>query len=183
MFSLEDQIDTYSDPHYNASQHAQYFFSTNAETEVQRKLNEMAGVQHQIESILQKKVKENYELFLDANVGIRSVGNEMTTLKELVIDTQQLMESVRKNRAEELEHREAPKNIKHHATTLHLHAALPQASSSTFGNSGNNSTGSNLAGTAGLTSAEAHNKEKEKQAANAAMQVNISALYTTTLNI
>lgn len=45
MFSLEEQIDTYADIYYSAEQHAQYFFSTNAETEVTRKLNEMAGVQ------------------------------------------------------------------------------------------------------------------------------------------
>ena len=45
MFSLEDQIDIYADKHFNAEQQAQFFFSTHAETEVNRQLNELAGIQ------------------------------------------------------------------------------------------------------------------------------------------
>ncbi len=45
MFSLDDQIDVYADPQFNAEQNAQFFFSTHAETEVTRQLNELAGVQ------------------------------------------------------------------------------------------------------------------------------------------
>lgn len=45
MFSLEDQIDNYADAHFNAEQHAQFFFSTHQETEVNRQLNELAGIQ------------------------------------------------------------------------------------------------------------------------------------------
>lgn len=45
MFSLEDQIDVYADTQFNAEQHAQFFFSTHAETDVPRQLNELAGVQ------------------------------------------------------------------------------------------------------------------------------------------
>ena len=45
MFSLDDQIDVYADTQFNAEQHAQFFFSTHAETEVPRQLNELAGVQ------------------------------------------------------------------------------------------------------------------------------------------
>jgi hypothetical protein len=45
MFSLEEQIANYADVHFNAEHNAQYFFSTNAETEVTRQLNELAGIQ------------------------------------------------------------------------------------------------------------------------------------------
>ena len=45
MFSLEEQIANYSDVHFNAEHNAQYFFSTHAETEVTRQLNELAGIQ------------------------------------------------------------------------------------------------------------------------------------------
>jgi len=45
MFSLDDQIDVYADTQFNAEQHAQFFFSAHAETEVPRQLNELAGVQ------------------------------------------------------------------------------------------------------------------------------------------
>ena len=45
MFSLDDQIDIYADTHFNAEQHAQFFFSTHQENEVSRHLNELSGVQ------------------------------------------------------------------------------------------------------------------------------------------
>lgn len=45
MFSIEDQIDVFADPAFNPKAEAQRFFASNGESEVNRKLNEMSGIQ------------------------------------------------------------------------------------------------------------------------------------------
>ena len=42
--------------------------------------------------MLQEKVRANYTLFLDASEGIQNVGNDMISLKELIVKTQGLVE-------------------------------------------------------------------------------------------
>lgn len=48
---------------------------------------------------MRKKVRQNYGLFLEASDGIATVGNDMTSLKELILKTQTLIENIRKNRS------------------------------------------------------------------------------------
>lgn len=42
--------------------------------------------------MLREKVRANYTLFLDASEGIQNVGNDMISLKELIVKTQSLVE-------------------------------------------------------------------------------------------
>jgi hypothetical protein len=42
--------------------------------------------------VLREKVRANYTIFLDASEGIQNVGNDMISLKELIVKTQSLVE-------------------------------------------------------------------------------------------
>ena len=58
MNSIEDQIDTFIDPDFNAEEAARQFFASNTENELSRKLNEMTGIQTSVEAILKQKVRQ-----------------------------------------------------------------------------------------------------------------------------
>lgn len=88
---LEDQIEDYTFEHFNASQSAQHIFASFSESDVAKKLNEMAGVQQAIESVLKQEVKKNYAAFLSATEQIQQVGQEMTEFRQLIQNTQKLL--------------------------------------------------------------------------------------------
>ena len=98
MNSIEDQIDTFIDPDFNAEEAARHFFASNTENELSRKLNEMTGIQTSVEAILKRKVRQNYKIFLHANDEISRVGKEMVDLNLLIGHTQGLIENISRNR-------------------------------------------------------------------------------------
>ena len=101
MNSIEDQIDTFIDPDFNAEEAARHFFASNTENELSRKLNEMTGIQTSVEAILKQKVRQNYKIFLHANDEISRVGKEMVDLNLLIGHTQGLIENISQNREDE----------------------------------------------------------------------------------
>lgn len=50
----------------------------------------MTFTQHRIETVLKEKVRDNYRLFLYVNERIEQVGNEVSEVKRLIQNTQQL---------------------------------------------------------------------------------------------
>jgi hypothetical protein len=52
----------------------------------------MTAIQHNIEMILKKRVRDNYNLFLFANERICQVGKEMADIKHLIENTQKLLD-------------------------------------------------------------------------------------------
>jgi hypothetical protein len=89
--NLEDQIEDYIFEHFNASQSAQHIFASYTESDVTKKLNDMASVQQAIESVLKQEVKKNYATFLSATEQIQQVGQEMTEFRQLIQNTQKLI--------------------------------------------------------------------------------------------
>eukprot|EP01031_Cornospumella_fuschlensis_P032622 gene32621-39440_t len=98
MLSLDDQIEIYTDPHFNASTAAQRFFAQYGENEISKKLNDMGKIQHSIEAVLKAHVKSNYPAFLEATEQIHQVGDEMASLKHLIENTQKLILDARSTR-------------------------------------------------------------------------------------
>ncbi len=92
MFSLEDQIEIYTDEHFNASHAAQHFFTSYGESEISKKRADMTRIQQQIENVLKQNVRNKYTDFLIATEQINQVGNEMLELKHLIENTQKLIE-------------------------------------------------------------------------------------------
>lgn len=92
MFSLDAQIKPYVDENFSAEGEAQHFFKSYGETEITKKLNEMTAIQQSIETVLRQKVRANYGMFLVANDEINQVDEEMSDLKQLVVNTQKLIE-------------------------------------------------------------------------------------------
>lgn len=101
MNPLEEQINTFIDPEFNAEASARHFFATNSENELARKLNEMAAVQSSVEGILKQKVRQNYRVFLHANDEIARVGKDMVDLNQLIGHTQGLIQSISESRESE----------------------------------------------------------------------------------
>lgn len=101
MHSLEDQIDVFIDPKFDAESAARHFFASHSENELSRKLNEMSVVQSSVETVLKQKVRQNYKVFLHANDEITRVGKEMVDLNILIGHTQGLIESISSNRESE----------------------------------------------------------------------------------
>jgi len=66
MFNLEDQIELYTDEHFNASHTAQHFFTSYGETEISKKRNDMARIQQQIENVLKQTVRNKYTDFFNS---------------------------------------------------------------------------------------------------------------------
>lgn len=91
MLSLDDHIEYYTDPHFDASQSAQQIFASYGETEIAKKLNDMSKIQSSIETILKTNVKENYPTFLQATEQVNQVGQEMSELKILIENTKKLI--------------------------------------------------------------------------------------------
>lgn len=92
MYSIEDQIELYTDEHFDASHTAQHFFATFGEAEISKKRVDLTKIQQQIEQVLKKNVREKYTDFLVATEQINQVGNEMLELKHLIENTQKLIE-------------------------------------------------------------------------------------------
>jgi len=92
MYSLDNQIDPYTDENFNAEAEAQHFFKSYGEADIAKKLNEMTTIQQSIEVVLRQKVRANYGMFLLANDEIQQVDEEMLDLKHLVTNTQKLMD-------------------------------------------------------------------------------------------
>ena len=92
MYSLDNQIDPYTDESFNAEAEAQHFFKSYGEADIAKKLNEMTTIQQSIEVVLRQKVRANYGMFLLANDEIQQVDEEMLDLKHLVTNTQKLMD-------------------------------------------------------------------------------------------
>ena len=92
MFTLEDQIEIYTDSHFNASHTAQHFFTSFGETEIAKKRTDMTKLQQQIEGVLKQNVRNKYTDFLVATEQINQVGHEMMELKHLIENTQKLIE-------------------------------------------------------------------------------------------
>ena len=90
--SLDDQMEIYIDPHFNAKDSAQQFFAQHGEQEITKKLNDMSKIQQNIETVLKASVKSQYTSFLQATEEISMVGQEMDELKHLVANTQKLMQ-------------------------------------------------------------------------------------------
>lgn len=88
---LDSQIKFYCDRLYNPLTTAQNFFASSSENEVARKLNEMSKTKLNVESVLREKVRDNYMLFLQANMQIGRVGIDMADLQDLVDNTQELI--------------------------------------------------------------------------------------------
>ncbi len=92
MFSLESQIEPYTDASFSAEVEAQHFFKSYGEADISKKLQEMASIQQSIETVLRQKVRANYGMFLVANDEINQVDEEMSDLKHLISNTQKLIE-------------------------------------------------------------------------------------------
>lgn len=92
MFSLEDQIEIYTDEHFDASAAAQHFFASYGESEITKRLNDMSKLQQQIENVLKQNVRNKYTDFLLATEQINQVGQEMSELKALIDNTQKLID-------------------------------------------------------------------------------------------
>ena len=92
MFSLESQIEPYTDENFSAEVEAQHFFKSYGEADITKKLNEMSTIQQSIEMVLRQKVRSNYGMFLLANDEINQVDEEMLDLKHLITNTQKLMD-------------------------------------------------------------------------------------------
>jgi hypothetical protein len=92
MFSLESQIEPYTDDSFSAEVEAQHFFKSFGEEAIAQKLNEMTSIQQNIEAVLRQKVRANYSMFLIANEEINQVDEEMSDLKHLITNTQKLMD-------------------------------------------------------------------------------------------
>lgn len=92
MFSLESQIEPYTDENFSAEVEAQHFFKSYGEADITKKLNEMSTIQQSIEMVLRQKVRSNYGMFLVANDEINQVDEEMLDLKHLITNTQKLMD-------------------------------------------------------------------------------------------
>jgi hypothetical protein len=92
MFSLDAQIKPYMDESFSAEAEAQHFFKSYGEAEITKKLNEMTTIQQSIETVLRQKVRANYGLFLLANDEINQVDEEMSDLKQLITNTQKLID-------------------------------------------------------------------------------------------
>lgn len=91
MYSLEDQIERYTDESFSAESAAQHIFASYSETEIAKKLQDMGNMQASIETVLKQKVRSNYGMFLQANEQINQVGVEMADLKHLIENTQKLI--------------------------------------------------------------------------------------------
>ena len=78
---MEDEaypdISIYGDSNFSAENTARHYFATLNEQEIAKKQRDMSILQHSIENILKRKVKDNYHLFLLANDEINSVSKEM----------------------------------------------------------------------------------------------------------
>ena len=92
MQQLEDQIEFYADDHFDPSHTAQHFFASFGEAEISKKRNDMTKIQLQIENVLKQNVRNKYTDFLIATEQINQVGNEMLELKQLIENTQKLVE-------------------------------------------------------------------------------------------
>jgi hypothetical protein len=90
--SVEDQIEIYSDEHFDASRTAQHFFTSYGESEISKKRNDMTKLQQSIENVLKVNVRNKYVDFLVATEQINQVGHEMSELKHLIENTQKLIE-------------------------------------------------------------------------------------------
>ena len=83
MDPLDQEVDLFTDPLFNAEVNARHFFTTNNEAELNRKLNDMSRKQVAVERILKLKVRENYKSFLLANNEVIVVEQEMKDLTGL----------------------------------------------------------------------------------------------------
>ena len=78
MNTLKDSIELYSNPNFNPEQTAQTLYSLHDdEPQMRRHINSMGAAQHKIELLLQKRVKENYKLFIHSN-------NEMDSIMKVL---------------------------------------------------------------------------------------------------
>mmetsp|Transcript_165 Transcript_165/g.289 ORF Transcript_165/g.289 Transcript_165/m.289 type:complete len:830 (+) Transcript_165:163-2652(+) len=93
--SLDEVVGIYSDTSFDPEVAARIFFSDHSESEVSKKLNELANLQNQIEIVLRQKVRENYGLFMHANNEIHRVGVEMADLRHLLDITKKMLLEVR----------------------------------------------------------------------------------------
>lgn len=92
---MDRQLEPFQNASFDAAATANRFFTECADSEVQRKMTELASLQTYAESFLRQIVSEKYSVFVDANSEIRALGNEMSSLKELVTDTLKLVEQVK----------------------------------------------------------------------------------------
>jgi hypothetical protein len=88
---MDDQIENYIDDKFDPSAAAQRFFASYGENEISKKLADMSKLQHSIENILKRNVRDNYLTFLQANDQIAQVGQEMEDLKHLIENTKKLL--------------------------------------------------------------------------------------------
>jgi|LauGreSBDMM110SN_4_FD.fasta_scaffold964250_1 uncharacterized pyridoxamine 5'-phosphate oxidase family protein len=74
MNTLKDSIELYSDPEFNPEQTAQTLYTVHDdEPQMRRHINSMFTAQYKIELLLQKRVKENYKLFIHTNNEMDSI--------------------------------------------------------------------------------------------------------------
>ena len=90
--TLDEQIEIYTDPHFDAQASAQRFFASYGEQEIAKKLNDMSRIQQDVENILKSTVRNQYQSFLQATEQISMVDQEMEELKHLVANTQKLIQ-------------------------------------------------------------------------------------------
>lgn len=92
---MDSHIHHYAASDFSASASAASFFAEHTDQEVQRKLNELAGLQTKTEATLRETVAENYGSFVKANAEIRSLGGEMGDLKDLIGSTLRLVQEMK----------------------------------------------------------------------------------------
>ena len=74
MNTLKDSIELYSDPEFNPEQTAQTLYTVHDdEPQMRRHIHSMFTAQYKIELLLQKRVKENYKLFIHTNNEMDSI--------------------------------------------------------------------------------------------------------------
>jgi len=101
MNTLKDNVEFYSNPSFDAEQTAQSLYSVHDdEIQMHRHITSMGVAQRKIELLLQKRVRENYKMFMHANNEIDTVETQMRNLKKLIETTQRVIQDVRTNRSQ-----------------------------------------------------------------------------------
>lgn len=94
-----DKIELYGSDRFNVEDFGRKFYSdissSNHSAEVHKKVDDLNLLMVDIETILREKVRENYPYFMEANKEIFRISSEMSELKILVENTQQLVEGAR----------------------------------------------------------------------------------------
>lgn len=95
MLSRDEEIEIYTENKFSPEAAAQNFFASYSEAEISKRLNDLSMLQSSIEDILKEKVRQNYQVFLQANYEVDSLGKDVDELNNLVKSNQHLVEDMR----------------------------------------------------------------------------------------